>query len=67
MEEQELEPLFPVGHPVVTPRGDGLLQHSWTEAGERLALVRLESDEEWEGFEEELGDGTIDPDAIPQH
>lgn len=64
--EDELSPIFPPGHPVVTPQGDGRLGRSWTEYGERFALVQLDSGGEWEGFEEELGDGEIDPNSLAQ-
>lgn len=67
MAGDELEPLFPRGHLVVTPIGDGHLERSWTEGRQRMALVRLDSGEDWEGPEEELGDGTIDPDALCQY
>lgn len=60
------EPIFPTGHPVVTPEGDGRLLRSWQESRDRIALVRLESGETWEGYEEELGDGTIDPNSLCQ-
>lgn len=62
-----MKPLFPREHPVVAPVGNGRIERSWTEGGERMALVRLDSGEEWEGPEEELGDGTIDPDALCQY
>jgi hypothetical protein len=63
----ESDPLFPQGHPVVTPVGDGRIERSWAEGGQRMALVRLDSGERWEGPEEELGDGTIDPNALCQY
>lgn len=53
--------LFPRHHPVVTPVGDGTIERQWIEYGERMARVKLLSDDYWEGPEEELGDGTIDP------
>lgn len=65
--EAEPGPIFPPGHPVVTPQGDGRLARSWTEYGERFALVRLDSGDEWEGYEEELGDGEIDPSSLDEH
>jgi hypothetical protein len=49
---------------VVTPQGDGHLERSWLSYGERMASVRLASGELWEGPEEELGDGTVDPDQL---
>lgn len=67
MAGEELEPLFPRGHPVVTPAGDGHLERGWIERGQRLAVVRLGPGDEWEGPEEELGDGTIDPNVLCQY
>ena len=62
--EATLDPIFSPGHPVVTPQGNGWLVRSWAEYGQRFALVQLDSGGEWEGFEEELGDGESDPNSL---